>query len=279
MPSAATLRIQIESALAQRIPGALSPRIHHRPDLFPTGIAELDVLLEGGIPRGGVTEISGPASTGKTALALSLLAEVTCKGSACAWIDVQDSLHPESAAACGVALNQLLWIRTREQQTQNRDLENANADPIRPAAHTTTKHQQQKPWSRLDQALKATDLLLQTGGFSVVVLDMGDVKEEHALRVPMASWYRFRLAAEQAQTALLLLTRTPCTKSCASVVLRTEGNEARPWAINDAKPLFTSIEFQVLRERKRNPEPLPFSVKKPSGSTEATWTSHTQWTR
>lgn len=278
MPSAATLRIQIESSLAQRIPGALSPRIHHSPDLFPTGIAQLDALLEGGIPRGGVTEISGEPSTGKTTLALALLAEVTSRGSACAWVDVQDTLNPESAAACGVLLPQLLWIRTREATTQANTAEQAGTRTNQPGTQTS-KRQTQKPWSRLDQALKATDLLLQTGGFSVVVLDMGDVKAEHALRVPLASWYRFRLAAEQARTALVLLTRTPCAKSCASLVLRTQQPKTHPWSSTKEKPLFTEIPFQVLRERKRNSELPAFSAKKPSTATYATWASHTQWTR
>lgn len=275
MSSAATLRIQIESSLAQRIPGALSPRIHHSPELFSTGIAVLDALLEGGIPRGGVTEISGQTSTGKTALALALIAEITSNGSACAWVDMQDSLNPESAAACGVVLSQLLWIRTREvPPAEFKPASHNDQNKIRPG-----RQQPQKPWSRLDQALKATDLLLQTGGFSIVVLDMGDVKAEHALRVPLASWYRFRLAAEQAQTALVLLTRTPCAKSCASLVLRLQQSDLQPWTLAQEKPLFTGLHFQVFRERKRNPEIPSFSAKKPSTATDATWTSRTQWTR
>jgi hypothetical protein len=274
MPSAATLRVQIESALAQRIPGALSPRIHHPPELFPVGIAELDALLQGGIPRGGITEISGHTSTGRTTLVLSLLAEITNRGSACAWVDTQDSFDPESAAVCGVILHQLLWVRTKQSSHQSAGDEKADRN-IR-----FVSKQQRKLWSRLDQSLKATDLLLQTGGFNVVVLDMGDIGAEQILRVPLASWYRFRLAAEQAQTALVLLTRMPCAKSCASLVLQClEPQNTQQWASTDEKPLFTEINFHVLRERKRNPESQCVSAKKPSSAQDATWISHTQWIR
>lgn len=273
MPSAATLRLQIESALAQRIPGALSPRMHHAPDLFPTGLAALDALLQGGIPRGGVTEISGPVSAGRTALTLSLLSEVTGKGSACAWVDVKDTLDPESAAACGVVLPQLLWIRAKENAP-------ASTSSTSKQNNSLAKKSPQKPWSRLDQALKATDLLLQTGGFSVVVLDMGDVKAEHALRVPLASWYRFRLAAEQARTALVLLTRTPCAKSCASLVLRClPPQEAQQWSAIEEKPFFIDINFHVQRERNRNPESLHCTTSGLYLTNDVTWTSPTQWMR
>src|SRR5450432_1676755 len=56
MPSAAAIRQEIESSLAARIPGALSVRFHHSRELVPTGIAEVDALLHGGLPLGGLTE-------------------------------------------------------------------------------------------------------------------------------------------------------------------------------------------------------------------------------
>jgi len=73
------------------------------------------------------------------------------------------------------------------------------------------KKVEDKPWLRLEQALKATDLLLQTGGFGAIVLDMSDLVPQHAGRIPLATWYRFRLAAEQARTSLIFLTQSPCT--------------------------------------------------------------------
>src|SRR3954468_2273554 len=207
--TSAALRLKLEDSLANRIPAAFSRKTCGLPELLPSGIVGVDELLGGGVPRGGFTEISGPVSSGKTALALSIIARAT-QNNSCAWVDVNDALDPESAAACGVNLERLLWLRMGGKQV---------------TAHMR-KRKDQKPWTRLDQALKATDLLLQAGGFCVVVLDMSDVRPQDALRVPLASWYRFRLAAAQARTALILLTQTGCAKSSASLALRCEHRSA-----------------------------------------------------
>ena len=66
MPSAAAIRLQIETTLANRVPAALTLKIKQAPELFPTGISEVDAMLGGGIPRGSITEVAGAASTGKT---------------------------------------------------------------------------------------------------------------------------------------------------------------------------------------------------------------------
>src|SRR3954470_19908010 len=210
--TSAALRLQIENSLAKRIPAAFSRKTCALPELLPSGIRPVDEVIGGGIPRGGFTEISGPASSGRTALALSILAHAT-KENSCAWVDVHDALDAESAAACGVSLQRLLWLRTGGKPVSN----------IR-------KTKEQKPWTRLDQALKATDLLLQAGGFCLVVLDMSDVRAEDALRVPLASWYRFRLAAAQARTALILLAQTACAKSSASLALHCEHFNTSDWS-------------------------------------------------
>ncbi|MGB9204905.1 MAG: recombinase RecA, partial [Terriglobales bacterium] len=104
MPSAAALREQIESVLAMRIPAALSVLPRSAPELLPTGIAEVDAMLGGGLPLGGVTEIIGPVCSGRSTLALSVLAGITGQGAAAAYVDVSDALDPFSAAAMGVDL-------------------------------------------------------------------------------------------------------------------------------------------------------------------------------
>ncbi len=111
MPFASHLRIQIEAALAHRIPSALTPPPRSLHSVAATGVAQVDALLEGGLPLGGITEIVGQACSGRTALALSFVAATTGAGKVCAWIDVSDALHPESAAAAGVDLTRLLWVR------------------------------------------------------------------------------------------------------------------------------------------------------------------------
>ena len=118
MPSAAALRQQIEAALANRIPSALTPAPRVVRPTAPTGIATLDDALSGGLPIGAITELAGPECSGRTSLALSFVAGLTHAGRVCAWIDVSDTLHPESAAAIGVDLDRLLWIRCGPQPQQ-----------------------------------------------------------------------------------------------------------------------------------------------------------------
>ena len=206
MGSAAAIRVQVEARLAQRVPAALTLKIKQAPELFSTGMAEVDEMLGGGIPRGSITEIS-ELSTGKTSFALSAIASITQFGNACAWVDISDALSPEATAAAGVELRRLLWLRVSAERGE------------RVAG---------KPWSRLEQALKATDLLLQTGGFGAIVLDMSDVLPQHARRIPLGTWYRFRLAAEHARTALIFLTQSSCASSCATLALRCEPAAAIP---------------------------------------------------
>ena len=111
MPQAATLRRQIEEALQDRVPGALTPRPMGVRETVPTGIEALDALLHGGLPIGALAELVGPECSGRTTAALSFLSGITAEGNVCAWIDVSDVLDPESAAANGVDLQRLLWVR------------------------------------------------------------------------------------------------------------------------------------------------------------------------
>ena len=59
----------------------------------------------------------------------------------------------------------------------------------------------------MEQALRVTDLLLQAGGFGAIVLDMGSLAPEHVTRIPLATWFRYRAAAERTQASVLLLTQ------------------------------------------------------------------------
>lgn len=111
MSFAATLRRQIEADLANRIPSALTPAPRTIRPVATTGIRTIDELLEGGLPLGAITEVVGPECSGRTSFALSFLAQMTQAEKVCAWIDVSDTLDPESAAAVGVDLSRFLWVR------------------------------------------------------------------------------------------------------------------------------------------------------------------------
>jgi hypothetical protein len=163
--------------------------------MVSSGVVAVDALT-GGLPRGALTEICGPASSGRSSLLIAALTEASRRQELCALVDASDRFDPRSAAAAGIELERLLWIRCDDESLNS-------------------------PLHRLEQALKVTDLLLQGGGFGVVAIDMADIAPEHARRVPLASWFRFRRVVEPTPTVLLVVEQEPYARSCASLVLRT----------------------------------------------------------
>jgi recombination protein RecA len=131
-----------------------------------------------------------------------------------------------------------------------------------------------KPWSKIDQALRVTDLLLQAGGFSVIVLDLGSIAPEFASRIPLATWFRYRAAAERSQASILLLTQHACAKSSAGLVLRLQP----AIALHDEPTVFTGIEHrvEVARERFTPTNVVPMR-KQPQSDRNASWHSRTAW--
>jgi hypothetical protein len=239
--------MKIEHALEGRFPAALTPVARSFRETASTGIAAVDALLEGGLPVGAISEIAGPRSSGRTSLALSFLAQQTREERVAAWVDADDALDPESAAANGVSLRQLLWVRC-------------------PGCRTTAKG---KSWTRLDRAIQATDLLLQAGGFAAVVLDLGDCPPEEASRIPLATWFRFRQAADRTRCCLLVLGEASYAQSSAALVL-----ECIPLGAKAAgQTVLDGFAYEVRRERQR------FSVgtagmRKPPASS---WSAASGW--
>jgi hypothetical protein len=133
-----------------------------------------------------------------------------------------------------------------------------------------------KSWSRLEQALRVTDLLLQAGGFSCIVLDMGSLNAEYALRVPLATWFRFRAAAERLQSHVLLLTQHACAKSSAGLVLRLDAGSV----LTHDSTIFTGLEHRAELTRQRFPQSPAnvFPLRKPPQSVQtAQWQGRTPW--
>jgi hypothetical protein len=151
---------------------------------LPTGIEAIDQLTGGGVPCGTLTEIRGSESSGRTALMFALLSEATRRGECCAWIDAAGAFDPASAAEMGVDLERVLWVDCR-----------GNAE----------------------HALKSTDLLIQAGGFGLVVLDLADTPEKEARRISLASWFRLRHAAERTGAALVAVEREANARSCSAL--------------------------------------------------------------
>ena len=195
-----------------------------RPAMAASGVAAVDALT-GGLPRGALTEICGAASSGRTSLLLAAMAQATARGEVIALVDTSDSFDPASAEAAGVELKRVLWVRCAQpcrMPNAERRMKTCNDSPFA-TRHSALK----KEYSAMEQALKVTDLLLQAGGFGMVIVDLGDIPEQAARRVPLASWFRFRRAVEHTDTVLMALTREACAKSCASLVLKLRADGRR----------------------------------------------------
>ena len=139
--------------------------------------------LLGDFPRGRISEINGPRSSGRTRLLHSLLALSTAQDECAALVDSSGAFDPPSAEAAGVKLEKLLWIRC-----------GGNAE----------------------HALRTADLLIQAGGFGVVALDLIEASPKALARIPPTAWFRFRRSIEPTPTVLLVLADRPLTKSCAA---------------------------------------------------------------
>ena len=257
MPSASALRIQIEHNLERRFPAALTPVPRTLRETAATGIQEVDRLLDGGLPVGAISEITGPVCSGRTGLTLAFLAGRTREERVCAWVDASDAFDSESAAANGVALRQLLWVRCKNASQTARQ-------PARPnfsRAGFSRSDFSRSDYSHLDQALRATDLLLQAGGFAAIVLDLGSTAPEQGTRIPLASWFRFRQAADRTRCSLLVLAQQPLAQSSAAVVL-----ECTPRPAGTAnQTVLRGCTYEVRSGRQRF-TPYLAARKRPSAS-------------
>src|SRR6202171_6141495 len=216
------------------------------PEMVSSGIPQLD-LLTGGLARGCLTEICGTASSGRTSVLLLALARATQRGEVCALVDASDAFDPASAAAAGMEMSRLLWVRCGEKYPSRK-----HPSPARKAGCAKTDTYQSMPsrdsyqgmpsgipqvaekrfgfsrWeSQLGQMLKVTDLLLQSNGFGMIALDLGDVPVPSARRIPLASWFRFRRAIEHTPTALLVLGQQPVAGSCSSMLAKVSGDRSQ----------------------------------------------------
>jgi hypothetical protein len=306
--------------------------------VVPTGISALDGVLHDGLPVGAISELVGPECSGRTSIALSFLAQATQSAKVCAWVDVSNVLDPASAAAAGVDLTRLLWVRCGVSQTSEKPasrsfvlsdkyfvplpakqglhggglgahprsevkgLPGAVGSLLRSKAMTPRSAETQrrpmpetfapisqtisetarraprasKPWPRIEQALRVTDLLLQGGGFGAIVLDLGGLAPEFVSRIPLATWFRYRSAAERTQGCILLLTQYGCAKSSAELLLRLQPAEP----LCDEATVFTGIRphIEVARQRFTQTANNVIPLRKPPQSTTiASWQSRTTW--
>jgi hypothetical protein len=185
-----------------------------------SGVAPLDAFT-GGLPRGCLSEICGPSSSGRTSLMLSAIAAATRRQEACVLIDASDALDPKSLAATGVQLDQLLWVRCGAPESAP-----GHANPqSRSNQFAEKRNHDRTEFSALGNVLRVTDLLLQSSGFGLVAIDLGDIAPRIARRIPLTTWFRFRRAVEHTDTVLLVIAQQSCAVTCASLVLKFGGRK------------------------------------------------------
>src|SRR6202142_1932996 len=213
-PACPTLVFERLSAMPKLAGVIPASRLEVRPvpQMVSSGVREID-MLTGGLPRGCLTEVCGPASSGRTSVLLAALAAATQRQEVCALVDISDAFNPHSAAAAGVNFEKMLWVRCGRSQKSGS-----------PQRHRGTEKNKtiEKP---VDQALRVTDLLLQSGGFGLVIIDLGDTPLRMARRIPLTSWFRFQRAVEHTPTVLFVISQEPCAQACASLLLKVSGKK------------------------------------------------------
>ncbi len=219
MQSTAVLKAQIEEFL-----GAPHLTWRERPtvDFLPTGIAGLE------LPRGAITDLYGPACSGRTSLLISTLAEATARQEVCTLIDSSDSFEPASAAAAGADLGRILWVRCG---------------------------------GRPDKALKVADLVIQAGGFGLIALDLAGVAASVARRIPLASWYRFRRAIENTPAVLLVIEEDPTAKATASLILEARRTDVLWSGAPGCSQLLRGLALEVTPRKPAAGKTVSFDAK------------------
>ena len=241
MAQHALARTDLEALLRTRkLDRTLQPADTGQPERAPvapdtrlsTGLPLLDARLDGGLPRGQVSEIAGPRSSGRTTLMSAALAAATRRGELTALVDPLDMFDPQSAAACGVALERLLWLRG-EGTTMG----------------VVGGREQDKLERVLDRALKALNLALQAGGFDLVVLDFAEVPAAALRRLPFTTWFRLQRVIEGSRTVCLLLGPAPLARSADGVSIQLSPAAGNEQGWNERLFLGLGIQARIVRAR------------------------------
>jgi hypothetical protein len=139
------------------------------------------------------------------------------RGETCALVDADDAFDPATAAAAGVRIENVVWVRCQK---------NAEA------------------------ALKAADLLIQGGGFGVVALDLGDTPPAMARRISLTSWFRLRRAVENTATVFVAVARQLNARTCASLTIEC-ARERALWSGRRPGRLFRGIAPRATATERR----------------------------
>jgi hypothetical protein len=221
-PQPRTLEEKVGRSLTGRailpVPASSLLQFHVQAQWEPLRVPALPVL-PAGISRGGILELIGRRSSGRTAASLHILAQATQRGEVCAVVDTNDNFHPASAASAGVCLDRIVWVRC-----------GGNAE----------------------HAMRSVDLLLHAGGFGVVMLDVSEVSMRILNRIPLSYWFRFQRAVENTPAILVVSTRAAQARSCAVNAINLELKSPR-WSGSLSSPLFRLLRGLAVSAQPQRP--------------------------
>lgn len=183
----------------------------------PFHLQALDSYLHGGLPAGQLSEVVGPASSGRTTLVWQWLAAATQRGDTVALVDTFDRFDPASAVACGLDLDRLLWVRGQAISKTACAVDPVWLPGVRAVDGPGTLVER-----TLDRALKALNLVLQSGVCQAVVLDLGDVPVTTLRRIPYTTWLRLQRVIEGGDTTGVIIAPEPLARSAHGVTLHMQ---------------------------------------------------------
>ncbi|HLI79425.1 MAG TPA: hypothetical protein VKV03_05550 [Candidatus Binataceae bacterium] len=192
------------------------------------GVAPLDALL-GGIARGRISEVTGPISSGKMTIAAAFASAASRRGEVVGWVDVPGAFDPRSLEAAGADLARILWVSFQKKPT---------------STHGAFIAKERERRSEL----KAAEMLLEAGGFGLVVIDFG------AMRFPLSQSASLRLAraAERSGTAVLALASTRVCGTFAALTLAMSKQRASFSRMSPGAPsLFDGLRIEASVERNK----------------------------
>ena len=224
---------RLDRTLTSALPLVSSPcGPHDDPAVAATDLPPLDARLEGGFPRGQLSELVGPRSSGRTSLLLRTLAAATARGELVALVDALDRLDVASADAAGIDLERLLWIRGHVV---------SNPGLCRDSNQRA-----------LEQAVKALTLVLQAGNFGVVAFDVADAPPDAIRRLPFTTWFRLQRMVEGSQTTCVLVGAERVARSSAGLTIEL-GMRSLGFGIRFRERLFDglTIEARIIRAHTR----------------------------
>jgi len=192
-------------------------------------IEEISLDLTGlAFERGSLVDIAGGAASGKTAIALSLLAKLTVEGEICGVVDSGNGFDPISAATAGVVLENLLWVR-------------CGGD--------------------VEKAFMAADHLVQAKGFGAIWLNLSGLPLRKLRMVPKTYWYRYRTRIKETPTLLFVTAEEPVTGSASQYAYTFSRPGRAKWSGSGRFKLLQSLDIEMTSRKQFYGRPLQTTIK------------------